>query len=119
MRRIPMNTNRPSDHIEQNFRFLFPTEFLELNIQRSYKSTQHEREKNVAKERGKKRKKWNILKWVISTYLKHIAVSRLQTPNNVYTYSNCIKESRISVVRVRMEQCQIRNNNTKEKQISN
>lgn len=78
-----MNTNRPSDRIEQNFRFLFPIEFLELNIQRSYKSTQHK--VNAARER-EKTKKWNFLKWVISTYLKHIAVSRLQTPNNVHTF---------------------------------
>lgn len=52
MRHIPMNTNRPSDRIEQNFRFLFPIEFLELKdvvVERSHSIQKDRREKENKK----------------------------------------------------------------------
>lgn len=55
MRRIPMNTNLPSDHIEQNFRFLFPIESLELNLLLNDRIQDHNSTKKGERERERKK----------------------------------------------------------------
>lgn len=62
-----MNTNRWNDHTEQNFRFLIPIEFLELDIlsKRMHEITSHKKEREEWEKKNKvffkKKTNWRLV----------------------------------------------------------